>query len=282
MEKNMGKLFIVATPIGNLEDMTYRAINVLKSVDIIAAEDTRHTLGLLNHYKISKPLISYDKEIENNKSDQLIKKMLGGEDIAVVSDAGTPCISDPGEILVKKAIENGIDVVPIPGACAFINALIISGLSTKEFMFCGFLSAQKKEKNEKLLSLKYYTQTLIFYEAPHKLLNTLGCLKECLGDRKICVIKELTKIHESRLSGTISDIILNFEDKDIKGEYVIIVEGSNVSDTEKAKEQLCEMSLEEHYKVYEERGLKKKEIIKQIAKDRKVSKNEIYQYFINE
>lgn len=282
MEKNKGKLYLVATPIGNLGDMTLRAINVLKEVDIIAAEDTRHTLGLLNHLNISKPLISYYKEVEKNKSEQLIEKLLEGKNIAVVSDAGTPCISDPGEEIVIKALNYEIEVIPVPGACAFINALIISGLSTKEFTFCGFLSTNKKEKVEKLSSLKYYTHTLIFYEAPHKLINTLEIMNEVFGNRKICLVRELTKIHEERIDGTLTNVIEKMRSKDIKGEFVIVVQGSTESIQEVNTKSLNEMSLEEHYKHYQEMGLEKKEIIKRIAKDRKVTKNEIYQHFINE
>ena len=168
-----GKLYLVATPIGNLEDITIRALNVLREVDLIAAEDTRHTLGLLNHFEISKPLISYYKQTEKARSEVLIEKLREGKNIAIVSDAGTPGISDPGEEIVRVAIENNIEIIPIPGACALINALIISGLSTKEFTFIGFLSAVKKEKKEKLEEIKYETKTVILYEAPHKLKSTL-------------------------------------------------------------------------------------------------------------
>ena len=171
-----GKLYLVATPIGNLEDITLRALRILREVDLIAAEDTRHTLGLLNHFEISKPLISYYKQNEKSKSEILIKKLLEGQNVAIVSDAGTPGISDPGEEIVKVAIENGIEIIPIPGACAFVNALIASGLSSKEFSFIGFLSAIKKEKKEKLEEIKYETRTLILYEAPHKLKTTLEAI----------------------------------------------------------------------------------------------------------
>lgn len=270
-----GIIYLVATPIGNLEDITLRAINVLKEVDFIAAEDTRHTLKLLNHLNISKPLVSYYKQNEKIKSDIIIKRVLNGENVAVVSDAGTPGISDPGEEIVKASIENNIKVVPIPGACALINALIVSGISSKEFSFIGFLSAVKKEKKDKLDELKNETKTLIFYEAPHKLNNTLELMLEILGDRKITIVRELTKIHEEFIYGKISDFI-NLEPK---GEYVIIVEGSDKSKQEINIEILNSKSLEEHYKYYEKQGLEKKEIIKKIAKDRNVAKNEIYQFF---
>lgn len=274
-----GKIYLVATPIGNLEDITIRALNTLKEVDLIAAEDTRHTLGLLNHFEISKPLISYYKQNEKTKSEILIKKALEGQNIAVVSDAGTPGISDPGEEIVKSAIENNIQIVPIPGACAFVNALISSGLNTREFTFIGFLSAEKKEKKEKLQSLKYETKTLIFYEAPHKLQGTLEQILEILGDRKIVLAKEITKIHEEFIRGNISDIINQIDT--IKGEFVILVEGSLESENDVKKGIINQQTLEEHYEMYEKEGLSKKEIIKRIAKDRETTKNEIYQYFID-
>ncbi len=274
-----GKLYLVATPIGNLEDITFRAIKVLESVDLIAAEDTRHTLGLLNHFNISKPLISYYKQNEKTKSEILIEKLLEGQNIAVVSDAGTPGISDPGEEIVKVAIENEIEIVPIPGACAFVNALIASGFSTREFSFIGFLSAEKKERKEKLEELKYETKTLIFYEAPHKLKTMLESVLEVLGNRKIVLAKELTKIHETFIRGYVSEILENIET--IKGEFVILVEGSEVSQKEIEQKRLGELTLEEHYEMYEAQGLDKKEIIKKIAKDRGTNKNEVYQYFLN-
>ena len=213
-----GKLYLVATPIGNLEDITLRALKILKEVDLIAAEDTRHTLGLLNHFEISKPLISYYKQNEKTKSEVLIEKLLEGKNIAVVSDAGTPGISDPGEEIVKVAIENNIEIIPIPGACALVNALIASGLSTREFCFIGFLSAIKKEKREKLEEIKYETRTLILYEAPHKLKGTLESILEILGNRKIVLARELTKIHEEFIRDTVSNILDRIEE--IKGELL--------------------------------------------------------------
>lgn len=273
-----GTLYLVATPIGNLEDITLRALKVLKSVDLIAAEDTRHTLGLLNHFEISKPLISYYKQTEKAKSEILISKLLEGKNIAVVSDAGTPGISDPGEEIVKQAIENNIKIVPIPGACALVNAIIASGMSTREFEFIGFLSTNKKEKKEKLEEIQSDTRTLIFYEAPHKLKGTLESMLEVLGDRKIVLARELTKIHEEYIRGSISTVLEQMVD--IKGEFVIILEGNPISKKEAAQENLKEKTLEEHYAFYEAQGLDKKEIIKKIAKDRNVSKNDIYQHFL--
>ena len=274
-----GKLYLVATPIGNLEDITIRALNVLKEVDLIAAEDTRHTLGLLNHFEISKPLISYYKETEKIKSEVLIDKLKEGKNIAVVSDAGTPGISDPGEEIVKECICNNIEIIPVPGACAFVNALIASGFPTREFSFIGFLSTNKKEKKEKLEEIKFETKTLIFYEAPHKLLDTLDTMYEILGDRKVVLARELTKIHEEFIRGTLSDIKERMDAP--RGEFVILIEGNSISKKEVEKQSLNDLSLEEHYSHYEEEGLSKKDIIKKIAKDRGVNKNEIYQYFIN-
>ena len=274
-----GKLYLVATPIGNLDDITIRALNVLKEVDLIAAEDTRHTLGLLNHFEISKPLISYYKEIENTKSDVLLDKIVKeNQNVALVSDAGTPGISDPGEVIVKKAIELGIEVIPIPGACAMVNALITSGLSTREFTFVGFLSTNAKERKEKLEEIKYEPRTMIFYEAPHKLKETLKVMHDVLGDRKVVLARELTKIHEEFIRGELSTISEQLGD--IRGEFVVLVEGSLITKKEKEIEDLNSLSLEEHYKYYEDEGLSKKDIIKKIAKDRKKDKNEIYQYFI--
>ena len=272
-----GKLYMVATPIGNLDDITIRAIKVLNDVDIIAAEDTRHTLKLLNHLNIKKNLISYYKETEKIKSPILIEKLLEGKNIALVSDAGTPGISDPGEEIVKNAIENNIEIIPIPGASAFVNGLICSGLSTREFTFVGFLPTNNKEKKDKLEELKNENRTLIFYEAPHKIKNTLENILEIFGNRKIVLARELTKIHEEFIRNNISNILDNIDE--IKGEFVILVEG-----TEKINEEknfLNSLSLEEHYKYYLNKNLDKKEIIKKIAKDRGKNKNEIYQYFIN-
>lgn len=273
-----GELYIVATPIGNLNDITIRALETLKNVDYIAAEDTRHTLKLLNYFDISKPLISYYKENEKTKSEVIIEKLEEGKNIALVSDAGTPGISDPGEEVIKKAIERNIKVIPIPGACAAINAIICSGFSTKEFEFIGFLSAKKSEKVKKLEELKYDLRTLIIYEAPHKLESTLNTMIEVLGDRNICIARELTKIHEEFIRGKISEILNSVE---YRGECVILVEGAKISKSEQNIENLTKLSLDEHYKYYEEKGFSKKEIVKQIAKDRKLEKNEVYQYFLD-
>ena len=272
-----GNLYLVATPIGNLEDITLRAINVLNQVDIIAAEDTRHTLKLLNHLNIKKPLISYYKETEKIKSEILVEKLLSGKNIALVSDAGTPVISDPGEEIVKQCIEKNIKIIPIPGACAFINALICSGFNTREFIFIGFLPANNSDKKNKLEEIKDENKTLIFYEAPHKIKSTLEVMKEILGDRNIVLAREITKIHEEFIRGHISEVQEKINEA--RGEFVILIEGTNNKNAQ--KEFLNNLSLEEHYKYYLNKNLDKKEIIKKIAKDRNKSKNEIYQYFIN-
>ncbi len=272
-----GILYLVATPIGNLEDITLRAINILKEVDLIAAEDTRHTLKLLNHLNISKPLISYHRHNEEVKSDIIIEKLKKGENIALVSDAGTPVISDPGEEVVKEALKENIKIIPIPGACALINALIASGLDAKEFAFYGFLSTNKKLKKEKLEEIKKEKKTSIIYEAPHKLLDTLKIIEEIFENRKIVIARELTKIHEEFISGTASEILEKYNEP--KGEHIILIEGNKLQENSE-KNILNNMSLEEHYNYYEKQGLIKNEIIKKIAKDRNVNKNEIYKYFI--
>ena len=270
-----GVLYLIATPIGNLDDITLRAIKTLKEADLIAAEDTRHTLKLLNHLEISKPMISYHRHNEEFRCEYLIKELKEGKNIALVSDAGTPGISDPGEEIVKECIKEEIKIVPIPGACAMVNALIASGISTKEFCFYGFLPLNKKNRKEKLEEIKNINKTVILYEAPHKIKNTLEDLEKVLDkDRKVVLAREITKIHEEFIRGNIDEILSKVDN--LKGEMVLIIEGNH-----KEKEnELCDLSVEEHYKYYEEQGLEKKEIIKKIAKDRNVNKNEIYKLFI--
>ena len=272
-----GKLYLVATPIGNLEDITLRAINVLKNVDLIAAEDTRHTLKLLNHLEISKPMISCHRHNENEKLNKIIEKLKKGKNIAIVSDAGTPGISDPGEEVVKEAIKENIQIIPIPGACAAINALIVSGIDTKEFYFLGFLPLNKKLRKEKLDEIKNINKTIILYEAPHKILNTINDLENILENRQVVFAREITKIHEEFIRGTIKEIKEKIENP--KGEFVIIIEGNK--NVENIENKLNLLTINEHYNYYENKGYSKKEIIKLIAKDRNVNKNEIYQKFIN-
>ena len=277
MEQNqVGTLYLVATAIVYLDGITLRAIKILKEADLIAAEDTRHTLKLLNHLEISKPMISYHRHNEEFRCDYLIKELKEGKNIALVSDAGTPGISDPGEEIVKECIKENIKIVPIPGACAMVNALITSGISTKEFCFYGFLPLNKKNRKEKLEEIKDMNKTVILYEAPHKIKNTLEDLEKILDkDRKVVLAREITKIHEEFIRGTINELLEKSEN--LKGEMVLIIEGNH-----KEKEnELCNLSIEEHYKYYQEQGLEKKEIIKKIAKDRNVNKNEIYKLFIN-
>ena len=273
-----GILYLVATPIGNLEDITFRAINILKEVDLIVAEDTRHTLKLLNHYEISKPLISYHRHNEEIKVEVLIEKLKKGQNIAVVSDAGTPAICDPGEVIVKEALKENIKVIPIPGACAFVNALVASGLDTKEFVFYGFLSINKKIRKEKLEQIKKENKTIILYEAPHKLKNTLEDLEEILENRKIVIARELTKIHEEFIKGTAKEILEKYIEP--KGEHVILIEANPIKQEDEEKLKINNMTIEEHYKYYENKGFSKNEIIKKIAKDKGVNKNEIYKLFI--
>ena len=257
-----GKIYLVATPIGNLEDITLRALRVLKEVDLIAAEDTRNTLKLLNHFEISKPLISYHRHNEEIKVDSLIEKAKQGQNIAVVSDAGT--------------IKENIEVIPIPGACAAINALIASGLDTTEFAFFGFLPLNKKIRKEKLEEIKNENKTVIIYEAPHKLTNTLQDLKQIVENRKIVLARELTKIHEEFIRGNIDEVISKTDS--LKGEMIILIEGTI---KEERENPLNELTLDEHYEFYKNQGLDKKDIIKNISKDRGVNKNEIYMQFIN-
>ena len=273
-EEKDGILYIVATPIGNLEDITLRAIKTLKNVDLIAAEDTRHTLKLLNHLNISKPMVSYYRHNEEFRSEELITKIKEGKNIALVSDAGTPGICDPGQQIIKKCIEENIKIIPIPGACAMINALIASGLNTEEFSFIGFLPLNKKNRNKKLEEVKNIDKTIILYEAPHKLKMTLKDLKNIIGERRIVLAKELTKIHEEFIRNNIDELIENSEN--IKGEFVIIIEGNKTNQ----EKDLNFLTLQEHYNYYEKEGLSKKEIIKKIAKDRNVSKNDIYKNFL--
>lgn len=268
-----GKLYIIATPIGNLEDITFRAVNTLREVDVIAAEDTRQTLKLLNHYNITKHLISYHRHNEETKSNYLIEKLKEGQNIGLVSDAGTPGISDPGEEVIKKAIEEGIEVIPIPGACAMVNALICSGIDTKEFTFLGFLPINKKLRKEKLDEIQNATKTIIIYEAPHKMKNTLQDLQKILKNRKVCLARELTKIHEQFIRKNIDELIEEIDN--LKGEMILIIEAG-----EGKKQEKLELSIEESYAIYEKQGLSKNEIIKKIAKERNTNKNEIYQMFI--
>ena len=274
-----GKLYLIATPIGNLGDITYRAVEILKTVDLIAAEDTRHSLKLLNYLEISKPMISYHRHNEDTKTKELIKILKEGRNIGLITDAGTPGISDPGEEIVKEAIKENIEIVPIPGACALINALIASGLNTKEFAFYGFLPLDKKLRNDKLEDIKIQNKTIIFYEAPHRLEKTLKEMLGIFGDIEIVIAKEITKIHEKFIRERISEILENLGD--VKGEHIILFEMHSKTEKEKETERLNNMTLEEQYQYYVNIGLAKKEIIKKIAKNNKVPKDEIYKQFLD-
>lgn len=274
-----GKLYLIATPIGNLGDITYRAVETLKMVDIIAAEDTRHSLKLLNYLEISKPMISYHRHNEDIKTAELIKILKEGKNIGLITDAGTPGISDPGEEIVRKAIEEKIDIIPIPGACALINALIASGLNTKEFAFYGFLPLDKKLREEKFDDIKKQNKTIIFYEAPHRLTKTLKELENKFGNIEVVIAKELTKIHETFFRGKIEELLENF--KDVKGEYIILFEIHSKTEKQIEIETVNTMSLDEQYEYYVKTGMSKKDIIKKIAKNNKVAKDEIYKQFLD-
>lgn len=272
-----GILYLCATPIGNLEDISIRAINTLKQVDIIAAEDTRHTLNLINHFEIKTPMTSYHEHNKVTKGIQLIKYLLDGKNIALVTDAGTPGISDPGEDLVKLALENNIVVTSIPGACALINALIISGMSTRRFVFEGFIPTDKKDKKKILERLIKETRTIIIYEAPHRLKTTLNELYNSLGNRDIAIIKELTKKYEQIKRCDLKQALDYYQASEIKGEFVIIIEGANeeVLEIENILKWQS-ISIEEHMAIYKD--MDKKEAMKQVAKDRGMSKRDVYSY----
>ena len=275
--EDYGTLTLCATPIGNLEDITYRAVRLLQEADYIAAEDTRHTKKLLTHFDIHNKLISYHEHNKIEKGPELIRLLKEGKHIVLVTDAGTPGISDPGEDLVKLALEEGITVTSAPGAVAGITALIISGQSTRRFIFEGFLSTDKKERQFTLDSLKKETRTTILYEAPHRLIKTLELLYSELGDRGITITKELTKKYERVFKTTLSSAVEHYKNEEPRGEYVLILEGKSLKDIqEEDKEEWEKLSIEEHMKVYMDKGMKEREAMKQVAKDRGVSKRDIY------
>lgn len=276
MADKKGTLYLCATPIGNLGDISSRCLEVLKSVDLIAAEDTRRTLQLLNHFGITKALTSYHEHNKKAKGEYIIGLLNEGKSVAQVSDAGTPAISDPGEDLVSLAIENGIEVTSVPGAVAGITGLILSGLSTKRYAFEGFLSTNKRNRKEHLLSIKNDTHTLIFYEAPHKLRTTLSDMREVFGgDRKIALARELTKLHEQVLRMTLDEAVSYYDEQSPRGEYVIIIEGANtVTDDDSCFWE--DMSIKEHIEKYIEDGMDSKEAIKVVAKERGVPKRDVY------
>ena len=273
-----GKLYLCATPIGNLEDITYRVLRTLKEVDLIAAEDTRNSIKLLNHFDIHTPMTSYHEYNKIEKAEVLIRKMQEGTNIALITDAGTPGISDPGEDLVRMCYEAGIEVTSLPGPAACITALTLSGLSTRRFAFEAFLPSDKKERQAVLTELVNETRTIIMYEAPHRLVKTLNELLEVLGNRKMTLCRELTKKHETAFASTIGDILKYYETQEPKGECVLVIEGKSRAElVQEERARWEEMSIEKHMEVYLGQGMDKKEAMKAVAKDRGVSKRDIYQ-----
>jgi 16S rRNA (cytidine1402-2'-O)-methyltransferase len=275
----IGKLYICPTPIGNLEDITYRTLNVLKEVDLIAAEDTRHSIRLLNHFNISKPLTSYHEHNEDTKGSYLIQKLLNGENIAIISDAGMPGISDPGEVIIRQAIDEGVEIEVLPGATAFATALVGSGLSTKKFVFEGFLSRDKKVRRKQLEELKQERRTIIFYESPHRLKEALGDMLNILGNRNICINRELTKKYQEIIRDNIQNCINILSERDIKGEFVIIVEG--FTGEIEVLSKYDELNEREYVIKLIEEGMNKKEAIKVVCKERNLSKNDVYQQVLD-
>ena len=272
-----GKVYLVPTPIGNLKDITLRALEVLESVDEIAAEDTRQSLKLLNHFNIKKPLFSYHQHNEQGKSDEIISKLESGKNIAIVTDAGTPGISDPGSVVVRKCIENNISFEVLPGATAITTALVYSGLDTTKFIFRGFIPRETKERKILAEEIKDKKETLIVYESPHRLLSTFSFLQENLGDRNISVCRELTKIHEEIKRGKISEMIEYFSQINIKGEFVLVVEGKRQEDIDKENEdKWVNISIKDHILMLIDQGFTKKEAIKTVSKERNISKKEVY------
>lgn len=277
-----GTLYLCATPIGNLGDMTPRVVDTLRAVDLIAAEDTRNSIKLLNHFEIKTSMTSYHEYNKIEKADYLTEQLLQGKDIALITDAGTPAISDPGEVLVQKCIQLGIPVTSLPGAAACITALTLSGLSTRRFCFEGFLPADKKEKAEVLQELREESRTIVLYEAPHRLKKTLKELYDSVGNRKVTLCRELTKKFETILPTTLEDALAYYEREEPRGEYVIVMEGKNRREKkEEEKMSWMEVPVEEHMAYYEKEGMDRKSAMKQVAKDRGVTKREIYQYFLN-
>lgn len=277
-----GMLYLCATPIGNLGDMTPRVIETLREVDLIAAEDTRNSIKLLNHFEIRTSMTSYHEYNKVEKADYLVEQMRQGKNVALITDAGTPAVSDPGEVLVAKCHEAGIKVTSLPGAAACITALTLSGLSTRRFCFEAFLPADKKEKAAVLEELREESRTIILYEAPHHLVRTLEELLEALGSRRLTLCRELTKKFETVLPTTIADALALYETEEPRGEYVLVIEGKSLAQKKEERQAAWQsMSIEEHMAYYEKEGIDEKNAMKQVAKDRGVSKREIYQYLLS-
>lgn len=276
-----GKLYLCATPIGNLEDITYRVLRILKEVDLIGAEDTRHSIKLLNHFGINTPMTSYHEYNKVEKAETLVKMMREGKNIALITDAGTPGISDPGEELVRQCFEAGIEVSSVPGPAACITALTMSGLPTRRFAFEAFLPKDKKERQQVLEELKNESRTMIIYEAPHHLLTTLKELREVIGNRRVTLCRELTKKYEEAKLLTFDELITKYESEEVKGECVLVIEGKSLKEKqEEIKEEWRTLSVTEHMEYYLNQGMEKKEAMKRVAKDRGVSKRDIYKEFI--
>ena len=276
-----GKLYLCATPIGNLEDITFRVVRTLKEVDVIAAEDTRNSIKLLNHFEIKTPLTSYHEFNKYDKAKVLVNRMLGGENIALITDAGTPGISDPGEELVRQCYEAGVEVTSLPGAAACVTALTLSGLSTRRFAFEAFLPADKKEKAAILEELKSETRTIIIYEAPHRLKKTIAELLSVLGNRRLTAVKELTKLHENVFLTTFEEALDYYEENEPRGEFVLVIEGRKIEELKKEKEaSFQEMDINEHMKLYLDKGMDKKEAMKAVAVDRGIPKREVYKMLL--
>ncbi len=281
--KNPGKLYLCATPIGNLEDITLRVLNTLKQVDLIAAEDTRNSIRLLNHFDIKTPMTSYHEYNKIEKAYRLVDKMRAGSNIALITDAGTPGISDPGEELVRICYEEGIEVTSLPGPAACITALTMSGLPTRRFAFEAFLPKEKKERAAILRELKNETRTIVLYEAPHRLTKTLEELLEALGDRRLSVCRELTKRYEEKTITTIAESLAYYTENEPRGEYVLVVEGKTLGEVAREEQASWErMSLEEHMAIYEEKGTPRKEAMRLVARDRGLSRREVYQALLSE
>jgi len=278
-----GILYLCATPIGNLGDMTPRVVETLGQVDLIAAEDTRNSIRLLNHFQIRTPMTSYHEYNKVEKAYTLIAKLKEGQNIALVTDAGTPAVSDPGEVLVQMCMQEGIRVTSLPGACACITALTLSGLKTRRFCFEAFLPADKKERGMILKELSEETRTIILYEAPHHLKKTLQELFDTLGDRRITLCRELTKKFEEVMPTTLAESICYYEKEAPRGEYVLVIEGKSLGNKEKEKQtDWQEISIEEHMEMYEKKGLERKECMKAVARDRGISKREVYKYLLKD
>ena len=276
-----GRLYLCATPIGNLEDMTFRGVRILREADLIAAEDTRNSIKLLNHFEIKTPMTSYHEYNKIEKAHYLIARMQEGKNVALITDAGTPGISDPGEDLVRLAYEAGIEVTSLPGACACVTALTLSGLPTRRFCFEAFLPADKKERQEILEELKTETRTIILYEAPHRLIKTLKDLLIALGDRRITLCRELTKRHETAFATTLQGALEFYETQEPKGECVIVMEGRSRKQMQEEKQQVwAQMELSEHMQLYLEQGMDQKEAMKAVAKDRGIGKRDIYRMLL--